>query len=75
MKKVLVFFNAQPVEVVDIAKSATTVKRICRDGREVDLRIMQAGIHSITGDHNEIYLAANREVTSAEIVSAANLLL
>ncbi|MCL5502153.1 hypothetical protein POH93_14405 [Phytobacter diazotrophicus] len=71
MKKVLVFFNAQPVEVVETLKAVTTIQRICPDGKKAHLRIMQAGIHSVTGDHIAIYVAANREISSEEIVRAA----
>lgn len=75
MKKVLVFFNAQTVEVVKTIKAVTTIKRYYPNGEEIHLKIMLAGIHSITGDHTEIYVASDRELSAEEIVSAANKLL
>lgn len=75
MKKVLVFFNAQSVEVVDTIKGVTTIKRNYPNGEEIHLKIMLAGIHSITGDHTEIYVASDRDISPEEIVSAANKLL
>jgi len=75
MKKVLVFFNAQSVEVVETTKAVTTIKRNYPNGEETHLKIMLAGIHSITGDHTEIYVASDRELSPDEIVSAANRLL
>jgi len=44
-------------------------------GKEAYLKILFAGIHLITGAHAEIYVAADRELTSQEIVEAANILL
>jgi hypothetical protein len=75
MKKVLVFFNVQPVEVVNTLKAVTTIKRSYPNGEEVHLQIMLAGIHSVTGDHTEIYVASDRELSPNDIVSAANSLL
>lgn len=70
MKKVLVFFNAQPVEVIKTTKIVTTILRNYPNGEEIHLKIMRVGIHSITGDHNEIYVASDRELSSEEIISA-----
>ncbi len=75
MKKVLVFFNAQSVEVVETIKGVTSIKRNYPNGEEIHLKIMLAGIHSITGDHTEIYVASDRDISPEEIVAAANKLL
>ncbi|MGQ2831549.1 hypothetical protein, partial [Leptospira interrogans] len=75
MKKVLVFFNAQPVEVVQTVRAVTTLLRNYPNGEEIHLKIMRVGTHSITGDHTEIYVASDRELSTEEIISAANRLL
>lgn len=75
MKKVLVFFNAQSVEMVETIKGVTSIKRNYPNGEEIHLKIMLAGIHSITGDHKEIYVASDRDISPEEIVAAANKLL
>lgn len=71
MKKVLVFFNSQPVEVIDVLKPVTSVTRNYPNGDEVSLKIMTTGIHSLTGDHVEICVASDRELSQEEVVSAA----
>lgn len=75
MRKVLVFFNAQPVVVVETIKAVTTILRNYPNGEEIHLKIMRVGSYSITGDQTEIYVASDRELSSEEIVSAANRLL
>jgi len=75
MKKVLVFFNAQPVVVIQTIKAVTTIMRNYPNGEEIHLNIMRVGTHSITGAHNEIYVASDRELSTEEIISASNRLL
>jgi hypothetical protein len=68
MRKVLVFFNAQPVVVVETIKAVTTILRNYPNGEEIHLKIMRVGSYSITGDQTEIYVASDRELSSEEIV-------
>ncbi len=75
MKNVLVFFNAEPVKVQQVIKSVTSVLRWYPNGEEAHLKIMLAGVHSLTGDHREFCVASDRELTSDEIMAAANRLL
>jgi len=75
MKKVLVFFNSLPAVVEDVVDGATLINREYSCGREANLKIMFAGIHLVAGPHIEIYVAADRELNSHEIVEAANTLL
>ncbi|MDT3409782.1 UNVERIFIED_ORG: hypothetical protein QE398_000151 [Atlantibacter sp. SORGH_AS 304] len=70
MKKVLVFFNSQQVEVVTLSKSLTCIVRNYPNGEEVTLKIMLTGIHSLTGDHTKIYVASDPELTQEEVTSA-----
>lgn len=72
MKKVLVFFNSQRVEAVNVPKSLTCMMLSYPNGDEVSLKIMLTGIHSLTGDHTEIYVASDRELTQEEVISAVN---
>lgn len=72
MKKVLVFFNSQQVEVVNVLKPVTAIIRNYPNGDEVSLRIMLTGIHSLTGDHVEICVASDRKLTKEEVINAMN---
>lgn len=69
--KVLVFFNSQPVRVIDRNASDKTVDCEYPNGEKATLNIMHAGIHSLTGDHLEIRVATDRELSSDDIMSAA----
>lgn len=71
MKKVLVFFNSQPVEVINVLKGVTSLTRNYPNGDEVSLKIMTTGRHSLTGDHVEICVASDRDLSHEEVVSAA----
>lgn len=75
MKKVLVFFNAQPVVVIQTIKAVTAIMRNYPNGDEIHLNIMRVGTHSIAGAHTEIYVASDRDLSTEEIISAANRLL
>lgn len=75
MKNVMVFFNRQPVVVVRVEDGTTTILREYPNGEETHLKIMYAGVHSLTGDHIEFCVASDREITSHEIVEAANKIL
>ncbi|HBU94462.1 MAG TPA: hypothetical protein DEF22_09935 [Leclercia adecarboxylata] len=70
MKKVLVFFNSQQVEVANVLKPVTSIVRSYPNGDEVSLKIMLTGIHSLTGDHLEICVASDRELTQEEVSNA-----
>ncbi|UJD97028.1 hypothetical protein FS593_22250 (plasmid) [Lelliottia amnigena] len=70
MKKVLVFFNSQQAEVINVLKPVTSIMRRYPNGDEVSLKIMLSGVHSLTGDHIEIYVASDREFTHDEVVNA-----
>ncbi|EFH6854036.1 hypothetical protein IB394_004800 [Escherichia coli] len=41
------------------------------NGEKTHLTVMAAGFPSLTGDHKVIYVAADRHVTSEEILEAA----
>ena len=49
MKKVLVFFNSQQVEVINVLKPVTSIIRNYPNGDEVSLKVMLTEIHSLTG--------------------------
>lgn len=75
MKNVLVFFNRQQVEIQKVVHGTTSIRREYPSGEEAHLKIMHAGVHSLAGDHAEFIVASDRELTSQEIVDAANRLL
>lgn len=72
MKKVIVFFNAQSAVVVQTLEGVTAIKRNYPNGEEIHLPISLAGIHSVTGDQIEIYVASDRELSPDEVVNAVN---
>lgn len=71
MKTVLVFFNAEPCKVINVLKDVLSIRKEYPNGEEIHLRIMSAGIPSLTGDHDIVYIASDREMTSQEIFEAA----
>lgn len=71
MPKVLVFFNSQPVKAVESDTGDNTVECEYPNGEKTTLSIMFAGVHSLTGDHLAIRVAADRELSSEEIMNAA----
>ncbi|ENE9390122.1 hypothetical protein AWS19_14360 [Enterobacter hormaechei subsp. steigerwaltii] len=69
--KVIIFFNANPSKVIIVLKGIASVRQTYPDGEEINLQIMTASFPSLTGDHNSIYVASDRELTSQEISDAA----
>ncbi|HAT1570568.1 TPA: hypothetical protein I8Y10_001908 [Kluyvera cryocrescens] len=71
MKKVIVFFNAEPCKVITVVKETTTVRQAYPSGEEICLQIMSAGFPSLTGDHEVVYVATDRDLVRQEILDAA----
>ncbi|HDR2587780.1 TPA: hypothetical protein QCI16_003909 [Enterobacter ludwigii] len=71
MKKVIVFFNGKPSNVVTVLKGITSIRQEYPNGEAINLQIMSAGFPSLTGDHEVVYVASDRELTSQEILDAA----
>ena len=71
MKKVIVFFNGKPSKIITVLKGVTSIREEYPNGDEINLQIMSAGFPSLTGDHEIIYVASDRELTSEEIFDAA----
>lgn len=71
MKKVIVFFNAEPYKVITVPKGITSIREEYPSGEEIHLQIMSAGFPSLTGDHGIVYVASDRELMSQEILDAA----
>ncbi|MFW0766475.1 hypothetical protein ACN0IV_11610 [Trabulsiella odontotermitis] len=71
MKKVIVFFNAEPIAVVSVMKGITSILRTYPNGQDVHLPIMSAGFPSLTGDHKVVHVASDRDLSSDEILEAA----
>ncbi|POT56588.1 hypothetical protein C3432_14355 [Citrobacter amalonaticus] len=71
MKKVIVFFNAEPCKVITVLKGITSIREEYPNGEETHLRIMSAEFPSLTGDRGIVYVASDRELTSQEILDAA----
>jgi len=71
MKTVIVFFNGKPSKIITVLKGVTSIREEYPNGEEINLQIMSAGFPSLTGDHEIIYVASDRELTSEEIFDAA----
>lgn len=71
MKTVIVFFNGKPSKVITVLKGVTSIREEYPNGEEINLQIMSAGFPSLTGGHEIIYVASDRELTSEEIFDAA----
>lgn len=70
MKKVIVFFNAEPCRVITVRKDITSIRQEYPNGEEIDLQIMSAGFPSLTGDHGVVYVATDRDLETQEILDA-----
>nr|WP_152039330.1 hypothetical protein [Enterobacter hormaechei] len=57
--------------VVTVLKGVTSILEQYPGGEEINLQIMSAGFPSLTGDHEVVYVASDRELTSQEIFDAA----
>lgn len=75
MKKVIVFFNAEPAVAVSVMKGITSILREYPNGEKAHLPVMSAGFPSLTGDHQIVFVASDRELSSGEILAAATKLL
>ena len=71
MKKVIVFFNANPSKVIIVLKGITSVRQTYPNGEEINLQLMPASFPSLTGDHDSLYVASDRELTSQDISDVA----
>ncbi|ENY3539903.1 hypothetical protein ACFMIC_004279 [Escherichia coli O11:H16,53] len=61
--------------VVPVMTGVNTIMREYPNGETTHLTVMAAGFPSLTGDHKVIYVAADRHVTSEEILEATMRLL
>lgn len=52
-------------------KGVTSIREEYPNGEVINLQIMSAGFPSLTGDHEVVYVASDRELTSQEILDAA----
>lgn len=64
-------FNGKPSNVVTVLKGITSIRQEYPNGEAINLQIMSAGFPSLTGDHEVVYVASDRELTSQEILDAA----
>ncbi len=63
------------LEIQGASLGVNTIMREYPNGEKTHLTVMAAGFPSLTGDHKVIYVAADRHVTSEEILEAAMRLL
>ena len=71
MKKVIIFFNGKPSKFITVLKGVTSIREEYPNGEVINLQIMSAGFPSLTGDHEVVYVASDRELASQEILDAA----
>ncbi|MFI3039189.1 hypothetical protein ACH54D_20320 [Atlantibacter hermannii] len=72
MKRILVFFNSQPIDVITTFKAVRIIRCEDPEGAEQYLPVKFAGVHSVGQKRTEIYVASEKKLTSDEIISAAN---
>ncbi|EFH5292816.1 hypothetical protein [Klebsiella pneumoniae] len=71
MIKVLVFFNTESCKVMTVPEGTSSIRQEYPNGEEIHLQIMSAGFPSLTGDHDVIYVASDRQLMSQEILDAS----
>jgi hypothetical protein len=54
-----------------VLKGVTSIREEYPNGEVINLQIMSAGFPSLTGDHEVVHVASDRELTSQEILDAA----
>ncbi|WP_139155776.1 hypothetical protein, partial [Enterobacter asburiae] len=57
--------------VITVLKGVTSIREEYPNGEVINLQIMSAGFPSLTGDHEVVHVASDRELTSQEILDAA----
>lgn len=75
MKKVIVFFNTEPVRAISLMDGVSRIYREYPNGEEVHLQVIRAAIPLAANDSQELYVAADRDVTPGEVLEAAKKLL
>lgn len=75
MKKVIVFFNLEPAEIMSVMHGITSIKKTYPNDEGISLQIMTAAFTSLTGDPVLVHVASDRTLTSEEIREAASKLL
>ncbi|EKK5245562.1 hypothetical protein ACI00O_003570 [Cronobacter sakazakii] len=72
MKKVLIFFNNEPVTVLSVIPGVTGIHRKYPDGKATCLTITQVNLYSLKGIDKPVYIAADRSLTPKEILKEVN---
>lgn len=71
MKRVVIFFNGEPVTTLSVMHGVTSIR--CKDPSEQEVRldILSATFPSVAGEEPKVlYVASDRDLTSEEIMSA-----
>ena len=74
MRTVIVFFNDEPPYTVDVGFHLNSIRLEYPNGMVSDLDISAVPVHN-PAQHEEYYVAADRELENAEVLEAINRLL
>jgi len=72
MKKVIIFFNLEPAQVITVMDGITLIKKTYPNNEEISLQIMTAGFPFLTGDSALVHVASDRTLSTEEIREAAS---
>lgn len=75
MKKVIVFFNLEPAQIITVMDGITSIKKTYPNDEDTSLQIMTAGFPFFNGDSPLVHVASDRTLSSEEIWEAARNLL
>jgi hypothetical protein len=70
MKKVMVFFNHEPVVVLSVMSGISTIRRSYPNGEEISLKIMSVSMSSTGVEQKIAHVASDRELSYDEIQNA-----
>ncbi|EKK3979866.1 hypothetical protein ACU9D5_003976 [Cronobacter dublinensis] len=70
MKKVMIFFNDEPVTVLSVLPGVTGIHRRYPHGKAICLAIRQVDLPSFKGIDKPVYIATDRELNLREILEA-----
>ncbi|MEY8710288.1 hypothetical protein A9B99_18270 [Mangrovibacter phragmitis] len=70
MKKVMVFFNHEPVVALSVMSGVSTIRRSYPNGEGVSLKIMSVSVSEPGFEQKIVHVASDRELSYDEIKNA-----
>ncbi|MEC3905170.1 hypothetical protein VOF77_23105 [Leclercia adecarboxylata] len=72
MKKVIVFFNNHPPELLTVLMSVTSIRKVYPDGSQAHLKILPTNLHLVFGSYRIIFIASDKPLRGRELMEAAS---